>query len=270
MKKLVNAALAEDVGTGDITSRIVDQNKKGKGYFLAKEDFVLCGAEIAALCFTGFDKKTVVKFKYPDGYKIRKGTRFGTVAGSLRSVLTSERVALNFLQRMSGIATITRKLADEVKEYGVKILDTRKTTPLLRALEKYAVKTGGGCNHRFGLYDAVLIKDNHIVAAGGITEAVKRARKIKTTLIKIEVEVKNIVELREALKAGADRIMLDNMSAADVGKAVKIVNGKAIIEVSGGINPGNIREYAACKPDYISLGFITHSARAVDISLETE
>jgi nicotinate-nucleotide pyrophosphorylase (carboxylating) len=270
IKKIVNAALAEDIGAGDITSLVVDSRKEGKGYFLAKEDFVLCGTEIAGLCFTEFDKKTVVKFKYPDGGKIKKGEKFGTISGSLRSILTCERIALNFLQRLSGISTATRKLADDVKEYGVKILDTRKTTPLLRTLEKYAVKTGGGYNHRFNLSDGILIKDNHIVAAGGITEAVNKAKKIKTALVKIEVEVKNLNELREALKAGVDHVMLDNMKPADVKKAVKVVNGGAVVEVSGGINPGNIREYAVCKPDYISLGFITHSARAVDISLEIE
>ncbi|GAB4434002.1 MAG: carboxylating nicotinate-nucleotide diphosphorylase [bacterium] len=270
VRDVVKKALSEDIGFGDITSLIIDSSKKGRGYFLAKEDLVLCGAEVATFCFKELDEKIKVFFTFKDGDFIKKGTEFGTVEGSLRMILTGERVALNFLQRLSGIATITREFVSKVEKYGVKILDTRKTTPLLRELEKFAVKTGGGQNHRFNLSDGVLIKDNHIVAAKGITNAVNEARKSIPALTKIAVEVKSIKELKEALKAKVDHIMLDNMSPLKVAKALSIIKGAVPVEVSGGITLENIEEYAKLEPDYISLGCITHSVKAVDISLELE
>lgn len=268
LRKIVKDALAEDIGFQDITSLIVDEQKKGEGYFLAKQDFVLCGTKIAELCFKELDSSSKVIFSFKDGDLIQKGKIFGTVEGTLRSILSSERVALNFLQRLSGISTVTRDVVKKVEKYGVHILDTRKTTPLMRELEKYAVRVGGGNNHRFNLSDGILIKDNHIIAAGGIKDAIRKAMVVKTALVKIGVEVKNFEELKEAIESGADHIMLDNMKPEEVLNAVSFVNKRVTIEVSGGITPDNIEEYAKCLPNYISLGFITHSARAVDISLE--
>lgn len=270
LRETVKNALLEDIGFGDITSQLIEEGERGRGYFLAKEQFVLCGTDVAKLCFEEVDSNIKVEFIVKDGKVVPKGAKFGTVEGSLRSILTGERVALNFLQRLSGISTITRLAVNIVSEYGVKILDTRKTTPLLRDLEKYAVKVGGGYNHRFNLSDGILIKDNHIVAAKGITNAVKLAKTKTTALIKIAVEVKNLDELKEALNAGVDHIMLDNMPAKEIAKAIKIVNNTVPVEVSGGINLSNIEKIAKLKPDFISLGYITHSARAVDISLELE
>lgn len=270
VRDVVKKALSEDIGFGDITSLIIDSSKKGRGYFLAKEDLILCGSEVATLCFKELDEKIKISFTFKDGDLIKKGTLFGSVEGGLRMILTGERVALNFLQRLSGIATITKQFVSKVEKYSVKILDTRKTTPLLRELEKFAVKTGGGHNHRFNLSDGVLIKDNHIVAAKGITNAVNEARKNIPALTKIAVEVKSIKELKEALKAKVDHIMLDNMSTLKVAKALSIIKGAVPVEVSGGITLENIEEYAKLEPDYISLGCITHSVKAVDISLELE
>lgn len=270
VRDIVRNALQEDVGSGDITSQLIDVKKRGSGYFLAKEPLVLCGTDVAKLCFEELDSKIKIDFTAKDGNLVKKGEKFGTITGSLRNILTGERVALNFLQRLSGISTITKEFVKIVSRYGVKILDTRKTTPLLRDLEKYAVRVGGGFNHRFNLSDGILIKDNHIVAANGIANAVKLAKTKKTALVKIAVEVKNIKELKEALKSGVDHIMLDNMSEKEVAMAISIVNHAVTIEVSGGININNIENYAKLKPDFISLGCITHSARSVDISLELE
>jgi len=270
VRDIVRNALLEDIGSGDITSQLIDVKKRGSGYFLAKELLVLCGTDVAKLCFEELDSKIKIDFTAKDGDLVKKGEKFGTITGSLRNILTGERVALNFLQRLSGISTITKEFVKIVSRYGVKILDTRKTTPLLRDLEKYAVRVGGGFNHRFNLSDGILIKDNHIVAANGIANAVKLAKTKKTALVKIAVEVKNIKELKEALKSGVDHIMLDNMSEKEVAMAISIVNHAVTIEVSGGININNIENYAKLKPDFISLGCITHSARSVDISLELE
>lgn len=270
VRDIVRNALLEDIGSGDITSQLIDVKKRGSGYFLAKEPLVLCGTDVAKLCFEELDSKIKIDFTAKDGDLVKKGEKFGTITGSLRNILTGERVALNFLQRLSGISTITKEFVKIVSRYGVKILDTRKTTPLLRDLEKYAVRVGGGFNHRFNLSDGILIKDNHIVAANGIANAVKLAKTKKTALVKIAVEVKNIKELKEALKSGVDHIMLDNMSEKEVAMAISIVNHAVTIEVSGGININNIENYAKLKPDFISLGCITHSARSVDISLELE
>jgi len=270
VRDIVRNALLEDIGSGDITSQLIDVKKRGSGYFLAKEPLVLCGTDVAKLCFEELDSKIKIDFTAKDGDLVKKGEKFGTITGSLRNILTGERVALNFLQRLSGISTITKEFVKIVSRYGVKILDTRKTTPLLRDLEKYAVRVGGGFNHRFNLSDGILIKDNHIVAANGIANAVKLAKTKKTALVKIAVEVKNVKELKEALKSGVDHIMLDNMSEKEVAMAISIVNHAVTIEVSGGINIKNIENYAKLKPDFISLGCITHSARSVDISLELE
>lgn len=270
LREIIRKALIEDIGFGDITSDIIDSKRLGKGYFLAKETMILCGVTVAELCFKELDETLKLTFHAQDGDLIEKGCRFGTIEGRLKSILTGERVALNFLQRLSGIATITNKAVKKVEKYGVKILDTRKTTPLLRDLEKYAVRVGGGYNHRFNLSDGILIKDNHIVAAGGILNAVNAARTKAGALVKIAVEVKNAKELKDALKSKADHIMLDNMSLLEVEKALKIVKKSVPIEVSGGINDNNLEDYAKLRPDFISMGSLTHSYKAIDISLELQ
>ncbi|MCX7770486.1 MAG: carboxylating nicotinate-nucleotide diphosphorylase [Proteobacteria bacterium] len=270
LEEIVKRALDEDIGFGDITSEIIDKNLDGSAYFLAKEDFVLCGVVVAKLVFQLYDSDLKVSFDCKDGEKIKKGQRVGTVIGRLRSILTCERVALNFLQRLSGISTFTSQIVEKVSKKGIIVLDTRKTTPLLRVLEKYAVRVGGGQNHRINLSDGILIKDNHIRACGGITKAVKQAKKVNRPLIKIGVEVKNINELREALDLEVDHILLDNMTPEMIKEAIKINSGRTTLEISGGINLDNISEYAIEGIDYISLGSLTHSAKAVDISLEIE
>ncbi len=270
LEDIVRRALDEDIGSGDITSEIVDKNLVGSAYFLAKDDFILCGTNVAQLVFQLYDNEIKVYFDCKDGERVKKGQRVGSVSGKLRSILTCERVALNFLQRMSGISTFTAKIIDKVGKSEIMVLDTRKTTPLLRMLEKYAVKIGGGRNHRIDLSDGILIKDNHIKACGSLSKAIKLAKKIKRPLIRIGVEVKNLDELREALEMGAEHILLDNMTPEMVKKAIEINNGKATLEISGGISLENISQYALDGIDYISLGSLTHSAKAVDISLEIE
>lgn len=270
LEDIVKRALDEDIGFGDLTSEIVDESLEGTAYFLAKEDFILCGVDVAKLVFQIYDDNLKVSFDCDDGESVKTGQRVGTVSGKLKSILTCERVALNFLQRLSGISTFTARVIDRIKNSSVSLLDTRKTTPLLRMLEKYAVRIGGGINHRLNLNDGILIKDNHIKACGGITKAVKQAKKIMRPLILIGVEVKTLEELKEALEVGAEHILLDNMSPEMIKEAVKINNSKATLEVSGGINIENISSYVIDGISYISLGSLTYSARAVDISLEIE
>ncbi len=265
----IKSALAEDVGSGDITTTAtVAKSKKGSCRILAKEELVLAGLFLAEGVFRSLDKGIKFSALAEEGARVRKGRAIATVSGPLRPVLTGERVALNFLQRLSGVATLTRAFVEKARP--VKILDTRKTTPGMRIFERYAVRMGGGYNHRFGLYDAVLIKDNHIKAAEGITNAMKRVWREYGNAVPIEVEVTTIKEAREALAAGADIIMLDNMSPAKIKKVLKIIDKKAVTEVSGGINLANISEYAATGVDFISIGALTHSAPAVDISMQVE
>lgn len=266
---LVKAALAEDIGAGDITTdAIINRKEDGRAYFLAKEDLVLAGSFVVEKTFRTLDRNAVFAANFQDGQRVKKGEVIAEVKGKLAMILKGERVALNFLQRMSGIATNTALYVKEMGKTKTKLLDTRKTTPCMRLLEKYAVKTGGGYNHRFGLFDSVLIKDNHISAAGSITEAVARVNgKYKDSLI-VEVEVTNIKEVKEALATGAEIIMLDNMDIPAIKKAVDFLNGRALVEVSGGVNLENIKKIAACGVDFISVGGLTHSARAVDISME--
>ena len=271
---LINLALAEDTGSGDITTdAIVSQNVKGEAYVVAKEDMVLSGIDVFKKVFQNVSGQWSVvssqfKERYRDGEIVRSGKIIIEMSGNMRTLLTGERTALNFLQRMSGIATLTKKFVDSVKGFKAKIIDTRKTTPCLRILEKYAVQCGGGINHRFGLYDGILIKDNHIKAAGGIIKAVKRVRDNAPHLIKIEVETKSLKEVKDALNCKADVIMLDNMDIPAIKKAVKLIDKRALIEVSGGVTLKNVSEIAATGVDYISIGALTHSARAVDISME--
>lgn len=266
---LIDAALAEDIGEGDITTdAIVKGSEGGKAELIAKEDMTVAGLFIAETVFKKLDRKTVFKASFKDGDRVRKGKVIATVSGRLSVLLTGERVALNFLQRLSGIATKTDQLKKAMRSSRVKLLDTRKTTPCLRPLEKYAVLAGGGTNHRMGLYDSVLIKDNHIMAAGSVTAALEAVKKEYKGAVPIEVEVTDLDEMREALSAGADIIMLDNMSAALMKKAVKLIKKKALVEASGNINIENIGIVARTGVDFISVGGLTHSARAMDISME--
>jgi nicotinate-nucleotide pyrophosphorylase (carboxylating) len=264
---LVLRAISEDIGRGDVTTAaVVGKDVVSKGIFVAKEEFVLAGLFVAKRVFELIDSEVNFEEKRKDGDEIKKGEVIAEVSGSSSSLLSGERVALNFLQHMSGIATLTMKAVELVKDYQVTVLDTRKTTPGLRILEKYAVRVGGGKNHRFGLDDGVLIKNNHIKIAGGVREAVLRVRKIIPHLLKIEVEVRNISEIREAIEAGVDIVMLDNMSPDEVREAIKIAEGKTKIEISGRVNLDNIKDYASLGVNYISMGILTHSAKSVDIS----
>lgn len=265
---VVEAALAEDVGGGDATtSASVPPRLRASCRLVAKEDMVLAGLFVAERVFRSLDRKAKVESPYEDGDRVRKGRTIATVTGRMSSLLTGERVALNFLQRLCGVATITRRFVDRVNGTGTRILDTRKTTPCLRKLEKYAVAAGGGYNHRFGLFDQVLIKDNHIRAAGSIAAAVKGVRKKHGDRALVEVEVTNLKETREALAQSVDVIMLDNMTPARVAKALDVIGGRAMVEVSGGITLATVRDYAETGVDFISVGSLTHSAPAVDISM---
>lgn len=267
--KIVEKALLEDIGTGDITTEfIIPSNIKAKGIIKTSEEGVVAGLDIAHLIFKKLDSEIIFQEKIKDGAKVARGKVLAEISGSARTILKGERVALNFLQRMSGIATITSKFCQEVKDFPVRIVDTRKTTPGLRVLEKYAVLMGGGYNHRFGLYDAVLIKDNHIVVAGGIKSAINSVRKQISHMIKIEVEVENLSQLQKALEMEVDIVMLDNMELETMKEAVKMAKGKSIIEVSGGITLGKVREIAQTGVDLISVGSLTHSVKSLDIGME--
>jgi nicotinate-nucleotide pyrophosphorylase (carboxylating) len=267
--KIIEQALLEDIRTGDITTEsIIPSNLKAKGIIKTSEEGVVAGLDIVFLVFKKLDSEICFQSKIKDGNKILPGEILAQITSPARTILQGERVALNFLQRMSGIATITSKFCQEVKDFPVRIVDTRKTTPGLRILEKYAVRMGGGHNHRFGLYDAVLIKDNHIAVAGGIKSAVNSVRKQISHTVKIEVEVENLSQLQEALKVQVNIIMLDNMDLETMKEAVKMVKGKALIEASGGITLEKVREIAQTGVDLISVGALTHSVKALDISME--
>lgn len=267
LKSIIENALAEDIGHGDITTfNLIEANQQGCGEFIAKSAGILAGLPIAQLVFASMDPNSQFTAYKSDGDQIQPGEKLGIVQGSTRALLVAERLALNFLQRLSGIATTTRNMVELAANPQVRILDTRKTTPGLRMLEKYAVRVGGGANHRFGLYDGAMIKDNHIIAAGGIEVAVKKLQATIPITVKIEVEVENLEQLAEALEAGADIIMLDNMEPEMIEQAVDIVAGRAWLEASGGISAQNIARYAATGVDAISLGALTHSATSLDIS----
>jgi nicotinate-nucleotide pyrophosphorylase (carboxylating) len=269
IRDIIEAALAEDIGTGDITTQAtVSPKKKGRAQAVAKDDFVIAGIDVFAETFQLLDKSIKVNKLIDDGYRAKRGDIIAEVLGSLSNILKAERVALNLFQRMSGIATLTSKYVKAVRDSKAKILDTRKTMPGLRILDKMAVRIGGGCNHRTGLYDGVLIKDNHIEASGGITAAVKAQRKRLPHTLKIEVETKNIKEVKEALNCGVDIIMLDNMTVPAMKKAVDYVAGRAILEASGNVNLQSVSEIAATGVDLISIGELTHSVQAADISLK--
>ncbi len=267
--------LAEDIGRGDITTTsTVPADTRGLGRFLAKEDLVLCGIDVAEAVFFHLDPECgEIETSFAEGDEIRNGTVFATLKGYADVLLVGERTALNLMQRMSGIATLTRQFVKAIEGTGAQIVDTRKTTPGLRMLEKYAVTIGGGKNHRMGLDDGVLIKDNHIVLAGGITEAVKSAKQRVGHLHKIEVEITNWAQLREAIEAGAEIVMLDNQTPEEAAKLVKMargINPSVLIEASGGMDLDRVRSFADAGVDLISVGRLTHSARAVDISFKIQ
>lgn len=267
--ELIDLALKEDIGCGDITTdSVVSPHLMGIGDVMAKDDFVVAGLGVARSVFNRLDVAVDFSTGFEDGDFIKIGQVVFSVQGKLASILKAERTALNFIQRLSGIATLTHAYADRLKNTHVRVVDTRKTTPGWRALEKYAVKIGGGSNHRMGLYDGVLIKDNHIAACGGILAAVSRARKEVHHLVKIEVEVTNSDELAEALSAGADVIMLDNMTPEQIRKAVKQINGQVLVEVSGNVTLDNLSQLAATGVDFISVGALTHSAKSADMSMK--
>jgi nicotinate-nucleotide pyrophosphorylase (carboxylating) len=267
----IENALKEDIGTGDITTdTLVPESAEGRGYVVAKEPLVPAGIDVAGQVFRCLDPQVTFTALCRDGDWIESGTRVFEVGGRLRTLLKGERTALNFLQHLSGIATLTRSWAEELRGTRARLVDTRKTTPGLRMLEKYAVRVGGARNHRIGLFDGVLIKDNHIVACGGVSEAVRRARAGVHHLVRIEVETSTIEEVDEALAAGADVIMLDNMDLPRIREAVTRINGRAMVEVSGSVDRERLRELAETGVDIISAGRLTHSARAVDLSMRIE
>lgn len=262
-------ALEEDIGTGDITTlTTIEEHRIAHGQYIAKGNGILCGIEVAQRVFALLDPTIVLTPNKKDGDFVEKGEIIATVTGPAVNVLTGERVGLNLMQHLSGIATRTAEAVKSVAGYHAVIADTRKTTPGMRVLEKYAVKVGGGSNHRFNLADGVLIKDNHIAAAGSITAAVERARKAIPHTLKIEVEVETKKQLEEALAAKADIIMLDNMSCEAMAEAVKIVNGRAVTEASGNMGERNLAEVAATGVDIISIGALTHTVVPLDISLK--
>jgi nicotinate-nucleotide pyrophosphorylase (carboxylating) len=268
-RDIVRRALEEDVGTGDVTTgATVAADVRARGVFLVKADCVLAGLDIAFEVFRQVDGASRWTARKQDGDRCAPGEEAGEVLGSARALLVAERTALNFLQRLSGIATRARQFADAAAGR-ITILDTRKTTPTLRVLEKYAVRAGGATNHRSGLYDAVLIKDNHVRLAGGVQSAVALARRHQPDL-SVEVEAQELPEVDQALAAGADVILLDNMSTADIRRAVERVRGRAKLEISGGVALERIAELASTGADFVSVGALTHSAPAVDISFEIE
>ncbi|MDE5988422.1 MAG: carboxylating nicotinate-nucleotide diphosphorylase [Duncaniella sp.] len=269
---LLNLAFAEDVGDGDHTTlSTIPAEEQGKQHLIVKEEGILAGVEIARKVFEKFDPQLKMTVFIKDGSHVKPGDIAFEVEGSVRSLLQTERVMLNIMQRMSGIATQTAKYQQKLEGLKTKVLDTRKTTPGMRMLEKEAVKIGGGCNHRIGLFDMILIKDNHVDFAGGIPQAVSAARKYlaeKGKDLKIELEVRNEDEIRQALEAGVDRIMLDNFTPERTREAVRLINGRTEIESSGGITLDTLRAYGECGVDFISVGALTHSVKGLDMSFK--
>ena len=268
LRELIQRALDEDIGSGDLTTTaVLDGTETGVAQAVSKGDIIVAGIDVFREVFFVLDPSLVFEAYFTDGRAAGKGDLLARISGSLKSILLAERVALNFFQRMCGIATITNRYVEEVHGTGTRILDTRKTTPTLRDFEKYAVKAGGGTNHRFGLYDGVMIKDNHISAAGSISNAVRKVTGTIPPEMKIEVETKNLREVAEALAAQADIIMLDNMGIPEMREAVSLIGGKALVEASGNVTLSNVKEIAQTGVDFISVGALTHSAPAADISL---
>ncbi|MEH2942829.1 carboxylating nicotinate-nucleotide diphosphorylase [Lachnospiraceae bacterium KK002] len=267
--ELILQALREDISSEDVTTNaVMREAQKGEAQLICKQDGVLAGLFVFQRVFELLDETVSVVFHFADGDKVKKGDLIGVVTGDIRAILSGERTALNFLQRMSGIATYTSSIAVLLEGSKVKLLDTRKTTPNMRIFEKYSVKIGGGYNHRYNLSDGVLLKDNHIGAAGGVKEAVQMAKEYAPFVRKIEIECETVEMVREAVEAGADIIMLDNMTVEEMQKAIAVIDGKAEIECSGNVTRENIAHYISLGVDYISSGALTHSAPIMDISLK--
>ena len=268
-RDIVARALAEDIGPGDITTAAtVAPDAECRAEIVAKAEGVIAGLGVARLVFGMLDPQIEFHEVVADGGRVSEGVTVARLSGNTMAVLAAERTALNFLQRMSGIASLTAEYVEAAEGTEARVIDTRKTAPGLRLLDKYAVRMGGGRNHRVGLFDGVLIKDNHLRAAGGVGEAVRRARKAAHHLVKVEVEVQTLEEVEEAVAAGADVVLLDNMELDDIRQAVDLVSGRCEIEVSGGVTLETVRALAECGVDYISAGALTHSAPALDLSLE--
>ena len=269
LDKQIQDWLAEDIGSGDITTlALVPAAAKTNAIIHAKDSGILAGIDVARRVFELLDKDIQFDAKLADGAALTNGSIIAEIKGNAQAILTGERLALNLLQHLSGVATSTHKLAAIAAPFGAKLVDTRKSTPGMRLLDKYAVKAGGGANHRLGLYDAMLIKDNHIQVAGGITEALNRAHDYASHMTKIEIEVESLAGVKEALAGKADVIMLDNMSIADMTEAVKIINKQAVVEASGGISEATLADVAKTGVDVISVGALTHSVKALDISMD--
>lgn len=269
MERLIQQALEEDIGNEDVTTNsIMSEYKKGMVKLICKQDGVICGLNVFERVFKLLDESTEVTCFFKDGDEVKKGQKVAIITGDIRVLLSGERVALNYLQRMSGIATYTRSVVKLLEGCKTRLLDTRKTTPNMRVFEKYAVRTGGGFNHRYNLSDGVLLKDNHIGAAGGVKQAVAAAKAYAPFVRKIEVEVENLEMCKEALDAGADIIMLDNMSIEDMKAAVEMIGGRAITECSGNVTKENIEKIKGTGVDYVSSGALTHSAPILDLSLK--
>lgn len=273
LEPFIRQALAEDVGDGDHTSlATIPEGQKGKAKLLVKDTGILAGISVALEIFNTVDPNLEIEVLISDGQAVKPGDIAFYVIGSVHSILKAERLVLNTMQRMSGIATITAHIVSLLEDTGTKVLDTRKTTPGLRYIEKLAVKTGGGVNHRFGLYDMILIKDNHVDYAGGIAKAINAAKSYlssKQLNIQIEIEVRNLTELNEVINSGGiDRILLDNFTFDKLKEAVALINGRFITEASGGITEDNVLEYALCGVDYVSMGALTHSVKSLDMSLK--
>lgn len=269
LDEFLQKALSEDVGSGDVTTNCcVPEGSFSTGMFMAKEPGVICGLGVLERVFSLLDAKVCVTLLVKDGATVKAGDIIAEISGPSRSILTGERTALNLLQHMSGVATRTAEAVGAVNGTGAKIVDTRKTIPGLRVLDKYAVRCGGGANHRFNLSDGVLIKDNHIKASGGIAEAVAQARRGCPHTLKIEIETETLGQVKEALAAGADIIMLDNMALEAMADAVKLINGNALTEASGNMGERDLQKVAETGVDYISIGALTHSLKALDISLK--
>jgi nicotinate-nucleotide pyrophosphorylase (carboxylating) len=269
VERLIDLALDEDLFLGDATSdATIDEAAVGEGRFLAKDELVIAGTDVAARVFERLG--AACRFDRPDGDRAASGEWFGTASGPLRALLAAERTALNFLQRLSGVATLTRRCADALASGGgrARLLDTRKTTPGWRRIEKQAVRAGGGTNHRFALGDGILIKDNHVAACGGVAEAVRRARAAGRAMLRVETEVVDLRGLEEAIAAGADMVLLDNMDEATMAEAVRIAAGRVLLEASGNMTLERLPRVAATGVDFVSMGALTHSAKAVDISFE--
>lgn len=268
IERIIRTALIEDIGLGDVTTEVtVSIDASARAELVAKEDFTLAGLDVAAEVFRLLDPDVKFEKISADGQSVRKGEVIAWLKGKATVLLQGERVALNLLQRMSGIASLTARYVSEVQGTGATIVDTRKTVPGLRALDKYSVRMGGGRNHRIGLFDGVLIKENHIAAAGGIAAAIERAKQKLPHTLKVEIETRDLSEVEEALNAGADIVMLDNMSLEEMRQGVELIAGKALVEASGGVTLESVREIAETGVDIISVGALTHSVVAADISM---